>query len=358
MHIAYYISDYGYGHASRSVAIIRRLLKDYHYIKVTVCHSFAFDFLKQSLQDPRVSFRNVKTDIGYIIDADTLEIDRVQLKTELAAQQMNWPMMTHLENLFLQDQMVELVLSDISALGIEAAKQTGINSIGISNFLWTDVYQSLVTESTYTHLSEAYEKMSYYISLEGNIKTISHQNEPDIPFFSRDIDWNEVERIRTELVKDDKILVFYGLGMKINHDLLVDQLKLFQSEDCTFIVSSHVNYESENVYRIPNDYLETQHFVAASDLVITKPGWSTVSEAIQGESSLLLLQRESFLEDATTIRLLKKQNVCQTLSFSQLKGLNLNNESIFFIQKEIQLREKSNGLDCLMNRLDKFLVSD
>ena len=358
MRIAYYISDYGYGHASRSIAIIRRLLKEYPHIEIIICHRFAIVFLKSSIQDHRVSFRNVATDFGYILDADTLEIDSLHLGIALKEQQLNWSALTKREVLFMKKQKIEFVISDISALAIEAADQIGIRSIGISNFLWTDVYKTLVPETMYEYLNEAYTKMSHFLPLEGSLSTKWNHNESDIPFFAREIDWTEVKRIRSRLIKGQKQLIFYGLGMKVNHDVVMPQLNLFNSKDCVFIVSSHIDYEAPNVYRIPQDYEETQHFVAASDFVITKPGWGTIGEALQGKSRLLLLQRDTFLEDATTIQQLQKNNECQTFSLSQLKELTFNKESIAMLKRDIQLRENRNGLNQVMFNLHQILRSD
>src|SRR6478752_2727155 len=74
--IAYYISDYGYGHATRSTAIIRELLKQNETVKIIICHSFALRFLQQSFRhEPRVTFREVATDVGYVLKENSLEPD-------------------------------------------------------------------------------------------------------------------------------------------------------------------------------------------------------------------------------------------------------------------------------------------
>ena len=74
--ICYYISDYGFGHASRSVAIIRKLLAQTDKVKLIVCHSYALDFIKESLaNEARVKYREVSTDVGYILRENTLEPD-------------------------------------------------------------------------------------------------------------------------------------------------------------------------------------------------------------------------------------------------------------------------------------------
>ncbi len=42
--IAYYIPDYGYGHAARSIAIIRELLKKDSQVHIIITNYFANDF--------------------------------------------------------------------------------------------------------------------------------------------------------------------------------------------------------------------------------------------------------------------------------------------------------------------------
>jgi predicted glycosyltransferase len=44
--IAYYISDYGFGHATRSSGIIKDLLQEIVDVEITVCNSFAMPFLQ------------------------------------------------------------------------------------------------------------------------------------------------------------------------------------------------------------------------------------------------------------------------------------------------------------------------
>ncbi|OKO92449.1 hypothetical protein BRO54_2352 [Geobacillus proteiniphilus] len=72
--IAYYISDYGFGHAARSVALIRQLLKMEEEVRIIICHSFALQFLRESLQgENRIVFRTLETDIGYVLRKDSIE---------------------------------------------------------------------------------------------------------------------------------------------------------------------------------------------------------------------------------------------------------------------------------------------
>ena len=68
-----------------------------------------------------------------------------------------------------------------------------------------------------------------------------------------------------------------------------------------------IDYEGEcNVVNLPIDILDTQNYIAASDMVITKAGWSTIGEAVLGHTNLVLIERPSSNEDSFNIEKIKK----------------------------------------------------
>ncbi|WP_419955155.1 glycosyltransferase [Neobacillus niacini] len=130
-------------------------------------------------------------------------------------------------------------------------------------------------------------------------------------FYSREIDLKEVQRIRGSVnpLRDKKI-VFLGLGMKIGVDSL-EQLPIWNSPNCVFLVSANVQVNHKNVYQIPTDYLESQNYIASSDLVISKAGWGMIGEANSANVPLLILNRPSMQEDQNTIEYLMEQKLCE-----------------------------------------------
>jgi len=330
--IAYYISDYGYGHAARSVAIIRQLLKMEESVRVVICHSFAIEFLRESLKgENRVAFRKIKTDIGYVLQKGSIEPDIEKLTIEYEKYLKKWSFLIEQERNFLKTNQIDLVISDISAFPFEAAYALGIPSLGISNFTWYTAYQGLIPELLLEPLKKAYEKMTFFFSLAGS-------KEPDwgmkgskqFSFFARKVDDNEVNTIR-KLVNPtgEKYVVFFGLGMKIDIEQL-EHLPIWESLNCIFIVSSNVQVKRGNVFAIPKDYIESQHYIAAADLVISKPGWGIVSEAVCAQKPLLILDRQTMKEDQNTITYLKEQNLCQTITWDELHHFVIDEA---FIQK-------------------------
>ncbi|MEH7097785.1 glycosyltransferase family protein [Neobacillus vireti] len=340
--IAYYISDYGYGHASRGIAIIRNLLKDPE-VYIIVCHSFALTFIKDSLNSSRVIFRNLKTDVGYFLEENSIQPDRNRLVEEYKNFVSNWDYKVNQEQDFLQMNKIDLVVSDISPLPFEATEHLGIPSIGLSNFTWYTAYQGLIEDRELYPFKTAYQKMTYFFSLAGgNEKWTVTTNEYGI--YSREVDLKEVERIRT-LVNPNgyKHVIFLGLGMKIDVDSSLEELPIWNSPDCAFIVSSNVQVNRANVFQIPSDYLESQNYIAAADLVISKAGWGMVGEAINANVPLLILNRTSMVEDQNTINYLKKHHLCHIIDWDQFKSFRLDEFFMNNITKEINVNSKLNN---------------
>jgi UDP-N-acetylglucosamine:LPS N-acetylglucosamine transferase len=84
--------------------------------------------------------------------------------------------------------------------------------------------------------------------------------------------------------------------MKIGVDVL-DQLPIWDSPNCVFLVSFNVQVKRKNVFEIPVNYLESQNYIAASDLVISKAGWGMIGEAVSANVPLLILNRPSMQKD-------------------------------------------------------------
>jgi uncharacterized protein (TIGR00661 family) len=333
--IAYYISDYGYGHATRSIAIIRKLLEREQNVKIIICHSFALKFIQVSLSSNRISFRSINTDIGYVLKKDTIQPDTEQLNIEFVKFIQDWVEKIEQEKLFLQKNEVNLVISDISPLGFEGADSLGIPSIGLSNFTWYTAYQGLIEEQSLAVFKQAYDKMTKFYSLAGS-REKWEKDELSFPFFSRYIEEKEVQRIRKIVNPDgNKSVIFVGLGMNIENEL-IEQFSFWDSPDCIFITSSNMEVDKDNVYSIPKDYLETQNYIAASDLVISKAGWGIASEAVAANVPLLLINRKSMNEDQNTIHYLKEINSCETIEWEELRSVQFDIDLIKRNKKNVK----------------------
>ncbi|MBX7392910.1 hypothetical protein K4H77_01005 [Clostridium chauvoei] len=84
--IAFYISDHGFGHASRNIPIIRYILGANKEINIIIKTGvFQGEFLKNSLEEfsNRIEYYFSPMDVGLILKEGSLEIDSYKLKEKV-----------------------------------------------------------------------------------------------------------------------------------------------------------------------------------------------------------------------------------------------------------------------------------
>ncbi|TGA99968.1 hypothetical protein E4665_03190 [Sporolactobacillus shoreae] len=343
--IAFYISDYGYGHAARSVAIIRALCKrKKSAIKVIVCHSYALEFVARSLNNQihsgQVVLRRVRNDPGYIMKPFSLEPDKERLKSTYLEFVGRFPQSVREEIRFLRENPIDLVIGDIPPVPFMAASEAGVLSLGISNFTWHTAYEHMLEERRL--LEESYQRMDYFFALAGNNeRRWGKKGNLSFGFFARGSQADEVKRIRAAVGASSGIrIVFFGLGMNMaTKDLAA--LNIWRSPNCVFLVSSNLDIEGENIFHIPDDYTESQNYIAASDLVITKPGWGIVSEAVSFRKALILIVRNEMQEDRNTVAFLRRVGPVREVSWDEIKEYQLTEDILRSMQQSYNIREDS-----------------
>jgi len=338
--IAYYISEYGFGHATRSIAVIRRLCEK-NEIRIIVCNDFAYDFLNQSLNDliteERVALRKISNDIGYVLQPHSLTPDCDQFKISYQKFIGKLPLAIQIETEFLSDQHVNLVIGDIPPAPFKAAQTLSIPSIGISNFTWYTAYKELLPDADLKPLYNCYTSMDYFFALAGSRERVwGRMGSKSFGFFSRSPQVEVVHKIRkTVNPTGDKTIVFFGLGMKIDAGNLA-AYKLWSSLNCVFLVSSNTNIEGDNIYKIPIDDTESQNYIAACDIVISKPGWGTVSEAVSFNKPLILVTPQKMQEDRNTIEYLKTNDGCELVEWKAMKEFEVTADVLEKLNKQKQ----------------------
>lgn len=327
--IAFYVSEYGYGHATRSIALIREMLRMTDDVQIIVCHSFALPFMKDSLKayEERVLFHEVETDIGYVLNQHSLLLDERALEKQYEHYARELPYIVELEVSFMKEFQVACIISDISPIAFEVGERLSVPSIGISNFTWYTAYQDVVPKDLLDHFFYLYEKMDCFYSLAGSKEQWGKGKSKEFGFYSRQADPLEVGRIRDEVnLNRDKQIVFVPIGMRIDVGD-ISNWELWNNEAYHFIVSSNMNVNHPNVVKIPREYTESQNYVGASDIVVSKAGWGTVSEAIVHGKKLFVINRQGMREDQNTIEFLQKHNLCELITWEQLQSLPIHHSN-------------------------------
>jgi UDP:flavonoid glycosyltransferase YjiC (YdhE family) len=285
--ICFYTSDYGYGHAARDVAVIRGLL-DQNDFQILVRTYVPFQFMRKSLPSVRVFQR--KNDVGVFMNG--AKADAKKTGQMVDAWVDSWDSYIAEEMSFCESENIDLILSDIVPQSFLVARELGIPGIGISNFTWHFIYSHLLgpTESV-QRLKGAYEMADGALVLPFNEEMALLKSRQEISLISR-----KITPSIADLISESGLLVYMGLGKSLDASFFL-RLRHIEGFGLQFLVSSGTNFPLKNVIKIPPEETETQNYIAMCDLVVSKAGYSTVSEAIRAGVPMCIFGRDGYEED-------------------------------------------------------------
>jgi UDP-N-acetylglucosamine:LPS N-acetylglucosamine transferase len=336
--IAFYISDHGFGHASRNIPIIGYILEVNLDIRVIVkTGKDQGEFIKNVLEKykSRLNIYFETIDVGLIIKSGSLEIDKEELKKKLKQYISTWDDRSLKEVEFLKQNSVNIVVSDIVPWIFKSTSKLNIPSLLISNFTWIDIYEEYFNGEIYDEYIRAYEladKSLLYLLYIDNMKSYL-KNFEEVGLCCRSFNEENINKIKREHANK---IVFITVGRSVE---LKDKINV-ENLNYDFIVTEGINLEGNNVIYLPREITNTQDYIKASDYIITKAGWGTIAEILCANKKCAVLSRNSIAEDRNTIEKLKHMNLAVEVKYEddfdienilkQLNELNFNDKDYEF----------------------------
>ncbi|WP_243669137.1 hypothetical protein [Methanoculleus chikugoensis] len=291
--VCFYTSDFGYGHATRDIALIRELQKSLG-AEVVVRAGSPADFMSCSLPPGVEVLQRPNDPPGVVMDGAAVAGGE---RTLAAVEQWvaSWEECIAAEMIFLRDRGFDLVLSDIAPQPFLAAEELGIPSLGVSNFTWHLIYTRLFGKTELTdRIAEAYRAADVALLLPLHEPMAVFKNRREVGLVARAVTRNRKEIRRLCGLSEEEPLVYLGGGQSLDPPTVFRGVRSALA-GCTLLVPSWTDLPG--AVRIPPGETETQDWIAACDLVVSKPGYSTIAEAIQAGVPMALFSREGFAED-------------------------------------------------------------
>ena len=180
-----------------------------------------------------------------------------------------------------------------------AAEYLEFPSLGISNFTWHLIYTHLFGKTGATdRIAEAYRAADCALPLPLYEPMTVFRDRREVGLVARPVTRDQVKIRRRCGLPEGRPLVYIGGGRSL--DPAVFQDLWTAPAGCTLLVPSWIDLPG--TVRIPPGETETQDWIAACDLAVLKPGYSTIAEAIQGCIPMVLFRRDGFSEGDHLIR--------------------------------------------------------
>lgn len=306
--IAYYVDSHGFGHSTRSMALVESFPPDWEVVFRTNAPEWLFraeldrpfDFLPSPLDiHPRHS-------TGYRIDpAATYESARRKMdrSDELIREEADW----------IRRSEIHLVLSDISPLAIAAGDLAGVPSCGISNFTWDWIFEPFLRDLDSEGMIDRMREMIGRATMNFRLPFSSPDTFPggsiECPLLVRPTRMGrEQARAWFGFESDIQYVLLTFGGIEGNVDS-IRSLERYAPVQFVKVVSNGADRPAEpiaprldrlphcpNLWGLDAPGLYHPDLVSGVDGVLTKPGYGILSECVSTAKPMMLDARPDFRE--------------------------------------------------------------
>ena len=307
--IVFYVSGHGFGHTSRIVEVIHALLRAHPDTAVVVKTSAPSRLFERTLQG-QIEVIPLACDSG-MAQVDSLTID-IEASIRAAAEfQARLPQLAAAEAAYLGTHGANLVVGDIPPLAFAAAAAAGLPSIAIGNFTWDWIYGAYDQASTLElvrDIRQAYRNATRVLRLPmaGGFEGLTSV-ACDIPFVARR-SRRHADEVRGMLNLPPRahgkpliLMSFGGHGLSRLDTAALGRLTDYTIATTDTPASAHTIRPAPGLLYIAEHELygrglRYEDLVRAADVVVTKPGYGIISEAIANDAALLYTSRGQFIE--------------------------------------------------------------
>jgi hypothetical protein len=346
MLIVFYVSSHGYGHASRSIEVIKALAlrrPDTRVIVRSAVPRWFFDAARLgSLQ-----LEPLECDTG-VAQIDSLTIDEADTARRAASFYADFDRRADGEAEWLRSVGASLVLGDVPPLAFAAADRARCPSIAIANFTWDWIYEGFSTferlaSGALPRIRRAYghATAALRLPLSGGFEAMTGP-VTDIPLIARRSFRDRGDTRRLLQVPDNRPLVLASFGA---YGARFAREALSRDNRLTLVPVDHPACSE----------LQYQDLVAAADVVVSKPGYGIVSECAANGASLLYTSRGRFREYDVLVAEMPRVLRCRYLSPDDFKAGNWAPavESLL-AQPPLPVRARIDGADLAAQLIPAF----
>ena len=338
--LLYYVTDNGLGHTTRSIAIIRELLRN--DFSVTIRNSKSDLFFRESL--PKCKIIGGITDVGQKLGSDGISIDEINSKKSIESwiDKINENSIKEIDNIKKLDP--DLIISDVSVLPLQISKKLKITSIIISNFSWYDVLYFL-DDNRKNLLRTYYNFADFCIQLPFSTKMNHFSNKKKVGHISRHPTKTR-DQIRENLgIHPDEFLILLSVE---NSNLTV---KYPTQKKFKIMSTSKINQISSSINL--KNYVEGQNLVNAADFVICKCGYGMITECLTSGTPFSYIYSKIHIEQKAISEQLIKLGYNNGIEIDDLKN---NSIDVDIIMQNFSMKKEPRDNKTVVNYIQELLV--
>ena len=273
-------------------------------MEIVVKTASPLEFMRRCLLQHRVQFSNRWNDVGLILYPGCFQVDAIATRRAVEGWVERWSGWMEEERLFWRKRPPSVIVSDVAPQPLLLAQELGVPGVLVSNFTWLEMYEPLMEgHMALSALKNAYRTASLGVALPMSGSLLSS--------IQRQVGWlvRKMERSRDSVrqtlgVEQDEPLVYVGFGRAVQE---MEQKVLAGSKLPFRVLVPERIIGLPSAISLPASETESQDYIGACDLVVSKAGFSTIAEAVAGNVPMLLLRRDEVPEDRRNLAYVEQQ---------------------------------------------------
>ncbi len=317
-HLFVDISSHGFGHLAQTAPILNALR--------TLCPAFRLS-VRCGLPEAKVrsrisgdfSFVAGSSDFGFAMNS-AVSINLVETANRYRVFHNNWEQRIGDEARFLADLRPTLVLTDVAYLPLAGATRAGIAALSMCSLNWAELFAHFFghepwARPIYAEMLAAYRGADCFLRLIPAMPMDALENTLAIgPVASTGARRRTELRQRLGGTADDRIAMIAFGG--IDHELPVEHWPSIPG--VRWLVPQEWGVDRPDMCALEPLGWAFTDLLASVDVVLTKPGYGTFTEAACNGTAVLYQRREDWPEQDCLIEWLKQNARCLEISADAL----------------------------------------
>jgi hypothetical protein len=345
--VACFVSPHGFGHAARLSAVA-----DAVHRRITGCRFDIFTsvpawFFRNSMTAP-FTYHSADTDLG-LVQQTPFRADVKQTLMKLNEFLPFDPYQLSYLSYLVRRYACELILCDISPLGLAVGRQTGVPTLLVENFTWDWLYEGYLPEFTefekhIRYLQRIFDSANYHIQAE----PVCVPQPADLtvrPIWRRFRSPPSFLRKRLGIPEEDKMLLITTGGIPENLDFL-DTLRKWKQVRFVLPGAGSQSESEGNLILLPhNSPFFHPDLVNASDAVVGKAGYSTLAEVYGAGVPFGHVSRSDSRESRKLTEFVDKEMIGLAIEETEFYNGSWMEKLLVLLPKPRQQPREINGAD-------------
>jgi hypothetical protein len=308
------ISGHGFGHAAQVVPILNELGRHLPGLSAVLRTSVPASFFTDRLTIPW-SLQASQQDVG-CVQRGPLDINVPATWEAHETFHASWEERMAGEVSALAAAAPAIVLADTPYLAVSAGKQAGIPAIVAASFTWSDVLQffgdaSPEQQAIVEAMRCSYGDAEMALRIAPGLPLSGIRKVIDIGPIAEPAR-SERKRLRSSLgIMESERLVLVGFGGIPLETLPWDQMERMEG---FHFLGDGLERVSAHVHSLSSMPFSFKTALASVDVVMTKPGYGTIVEAVALGLPVLYVRRYNFADEAPLVRFLHDHGCGRELS--------------------------------------------